>query len=83
MGGTSFNFMIITTKTQLEIGKIYTQNNFPDLPFKNGLEIIPVFAILILREANSDEYINNMIETFKCKKFEIFHHKYYYKISTD
>lgn len=52
--------MIMTSMFPLEVGKSYTQRDFPGLPMRitcNG-EHISDFGFLVIRESNETEYIN-------------------------
>jgi len=77
--------MIITTDIKLEVGRIYSEKDFPDRLFDHWDEMISEYRFQVLRESNKEEYIES------CKK-EIPEHldinnllfyEYYYLVSTD
>lgn len=74
--------MIITSRRELEVGKIYNQNNFDN--FRYGIEHKHEFCFLVMRVATRNEYHDFVKKEFPgVDDARIQYWNYFYLVSLD
>jgi hypothetical protein len=74
--------MIITSPIELEMGRIYNENNAP-LPFVIWGDNVKHYAFLVERQASREEFIKCAEEMDFDKAKNVCCCQFYYKILTD